>query len=58
MRPPAPAVPNPAGNRNVQYDWQRFWIPQAGAPELSDAGDLLGPAEVSLRSEPDGIQPH
>ncbi len=54
MRSPAPAVPNPAGNRIVRYDWQRFWIPQTGVLDLTDAGFLRDP--VDERFGRDGLR--
>jgi hypothetical protein len=30
-------------DHNLRYDWQRFWVPQTGVLELSDAGFLRDP---------------
>jgi len=30
---------------NIRYDWQRFWIPQTGLLDLSDAGFLRDPVD-------------
>ena len=35
----------PVENHNIQYDWRRFWIPQTGALDLSDAGFLRDPVD-------------
>jgi hypothetical protein len=43
MRPPTPVVPIPFGNHEIRYDWQRFWIPQTGVLDLTDAGFLRDP---------------
>ena len=47
-------MPNPAGDRNIQYDWQRFWIPQTGVLNLSDAGFLRDPLDDRL--DPSGLR--
>jgi hypothetical protein len=36
---------NPSGDRNIRYDWQRFWIPHTGVLDLSDAGFLRDPVD-------------
>ncbi|MBN9560853.1 MAG: hypothetical protein J0H14_09025 [Alphaproteobacteria bacterium] len=41
MTPPLPGVP-PSSS---PYDWPRFWIPQTGILDLSDAGFLRGPVD-------------
>jgi hypothetical protein len=43
MRLPAPVALVPFGNRNIRYDWQRFWVPHTGVLDLSDAGFLRDP---------------
>ena len=37
------SCPVPIRNRIIRYDWQRFWIPQTGVLDLSDAGFLRDP---------------
>lgn len=43
MRPPESSTPAAGKRQNVRYDWQRFWIPQTGQLDLSDAGFLRDP---------------
>lgn len=43
MRPPHSPTPVAGKSQNVRYDWQRFWIPQTGQLDLSDAGFLRDP---------------
>jgi hypothetical protein len=45
MRMPAHVTFVPHGNRDIRYDWQRFWIPQTGVLDLSDAGFLRDPVD-------------
>ncbi len=52
MRPPMSA---PFANRNIRYDWQRFWILQTGTLDLSDAGFLRDPVGDHFR--PDVLRP-
>jgi hypothetical protein len=40
--PPSPAS---AKSQNIRYNWQRFWVPQTGHLDLSDAGFLRDPAD-------------
>ena len=40
MPPQAPIKSAPSGLNETQYRWQRFWIPQSGMLDLSDAGFL------------------
>jgi hypothetical protein len=35
----------PFRDRDIRYDWQRFWIPQTGVLDLSDAGFLPDPVD-------------
>jgi hypothetical protein len=35
----------PFRDRDIRYDWQRFWIPQTGVLDLSDASFLPDPAD-------------
>jgi hypothetical protein len=43
MRPVPPVMSILIGNRDIRYDWQRFWIPQTGVLDLSDTGFLRDP---------------
>jgi hypothetical protein len=43
VRPPHSPTPVAGKSQNVRYDWQRFWIPQTGQLDLSDAGFLRDP---------------
>jgi hypothetical protein len=42
-------------DRNIRYDWQRFWIPHIGVLDLSDARFLSDP--VSDHFGPDVLRP-
>lgn len=46
---------SPSGDRNIRYDWQRFWIPHTGVLDLSDAGFLRDPVDDHFGS--DVLQP-
>jgi hypothetical protein len=53
VRPPDSSNPVIGKSQNVCYDWQRFWIPQTGQLDLSDAGFLRDPiGDFFGRDEP------
>lgn len=41
----ATAAPSRSTSSTVMYDWPRFWIPQTGILDLSDAGFLRDPVD-------------